>query len=530
MNTKNRFGLYPNGEPDTEAYYAEWAEQEYGSGNAFLLPDIKEPPDCDLTAGELLVSDEDSPSYDYEDYDDREFSFAEELDNTEMRRLGISPSATPETAGSNRRAKRLSELASQVVADGRLLLSDSGLAFIYQTDQGCYLPTTGLHRYIAGVLGDDTASDLLERDVKEIVAKLSWNPAICCSLDDFDQHPELVNLANGVLNIKTGELIPHDAAFRFTYAVQADYLRDAEDIACPEFENFCQTSLDGDSAKRQLLLEFIGYICANTNDGKCGLFLKGQPNSGKSVALEFITSLFDSSVISNIQLHDLGDKFGRAELAGKKLNSAGEIAGRTLHDISVFKAITGSDRIEAEFKGKNHFRFSPRCKFLFSGNTLPYTSERDATNAFVNRIRVLLFNQSIPPGKQDKCLGNKLWTERNSIVTHALHAAQKLIERNYEFTLPEDSRQFLKSFELRGNVLASFIDDCCVLDPEARTFNVDLYAAFEAFSERNGLKALSREKFYELLSGLPHVTLKRLRIGAENRWGHTGIALKDRPQ
>lgn len=352
---------------------------------------------------------------------------------------------------------------------------------------------------------------------------------ILCSSDDWNANGQLVNLENGVFNIETGELLPHDAAYRFTYMIHASYIEEADRISCPAFEAFCRSSLEDDPEKRQLLLEFIGYICMDANDGKCALFLKGQPNSGKSVMGDFVSRLFDRELVSNIPLHQLGDRFFRAELIGKKLNVAGEISGKTLKDVSIFKSITGNDRIAGEFKGRGPVYFTPRCKLLFSGNTLPLTTETDTTTAFVNRIRVLLFNVSVPTEKQDKRLPEKLWEERNAIVTLALGAVRDLAARNYVFTEPKDSQQFLKAFQTRGNILNAFLEECCDLAPNARCFNTELYAAFSAYCERNGLERLKRREFYDLLSGIPHVAAKRLRIGEENKQGHSGVMLKEDP-
>lgn len=440
-------------------------------------------------------------------------------DSTAQTGQSPPPEKTPSV-----QARFLSDLVDRVVADGKLLLSEDGQAFAYQEDGGYYKPVTNLEAYLANMLPPKTTRSLLSRNLREIAERLTWENAIRCDLDGYNDNPNLVNLENDVFSIESSELMEHDPSYRLTYQVHAQYLED--EIFCPEFEGFCQTSLDGDPAKRQLLLEFIGYICTDTNVGKCALFFKGQPNSGKSVMSSFISRLFDTDLVSNIPLHQLGDRFFRAELAGKKLNVAGEIAGRALRDISIFKSITGNDRITGEFKGRDPFSFTPRCKMLFSGNTLPLTTEADATAAFVNRIRVLLFNSSTPPEKQDKQLLDKLWKERDSIVTLALDAVRKLIERGFEFTMPEDSKQFLDSLAMRGSVIQAFIAECCVLGPDERVFNVELYAAFEAFCKRNGLECLSRPKFYELLSGIPGITMKRTRIGTENRQGHMGIALK----
>lgn len=78
----------------------------------------------------------------------------------------------------------------------------------------------------------------------------------------------------------------------------------------------------------------------------------------------------------------------------------------------------------------------------------------------------------------------------------------------------------------RSNILAGFLDECCVLSPKARVFNTDLFAAFVDYCARNGLETFSRDQFYDLLSGIPGIYAKRIRIGKENRQGHTGIALK----
>lgn len=446
-------------------------------------------------------------------------------------RLGRSKDAKPEepspTAKSPRkRANFFSDLVEQVSKAKLLMFTEDGEPFAYDEELGCYQPIPQLTAWLANFFPEITTRSLLANDLREIAQRLTWREDLRCCRDEFNQSKELVNLENGVFNLESGELLEHDPRFRFTYQIKASYRQDPECISCPAFEEFCRSSLDGDPQKRQLLLEIIGYICSDLTVGKCAFFMQGQPNSGKSVVAEFVGKLFDPSLVSNIPLHQLGDRFSRDELAGKKVNIAGEIAGRALRDISIFKSITGSDRITGEFKGKNLFYFIPRCKLLFAGNTLPRTTEADTTAAFANRLVVLLFNQSIPPGQQDKSLLDRLWWEADSIVTLALHAMQDLMGRNFVFTLPEDSGAFLASFANRSNILAGFLDECCVLSPKARVFNTDLFAAFVDYCARNGLETFSRDQFYDLLSGIPGIYAKRIRIGKENRQGHTGIALK----
>ena len=460
---------------------------------------------------------------------DRMRKMAEEAARRKI--LGLPEEKKPEepspTAKSPRkRANFFSDLVDQIVKAEVLLVTEDGEPFAYDEKLGYYQPVPQLTAWLANFFPEITTRSLLANDLREIAQRLTWRKDLQCKRDEFNRSKELVNLENGVFNLETGELLEHDPRFRFTYQVNASYLQDPKYINCPTFEAFCRSSLDGDTQKRQLLLEIIGYICSDLTVGKCAFFLQGQPNSGKSIVAEFTGQMFDPSLVSNVPLHQLGDRFSRAELAGKKVNIAGEIAGRALRDISLFKSITGSDRIMGEFKGRDPFYFSPRCKLLFAGNTLPRTTEADTTAAFANRLVVLLFNQSIPPEKQDKNLLGRLCKEADSIVTLALHALQDLMERNFVFALPEDSKAFLESFVNRSNVLSGFIKERCILSPEARVFNTDLFAAFVDYCAQNGLEALSLSQFHDLLSGIPGVYAKRIRIGKENRQGHVGISLK----
>lgn len=264
-------------------------------------------------------------------------------------------------------AERQEYYVDRISENGSLLLTSTGQTCLYQEDLGYYQQITDLDAYIADIVSTDGRAALSVRDIHDIGVRLWWRENIVCSLDDFNSCPAKVNLENGVWDFERAPLLPHSHSYWFAYVIHANCIENSSQISCPEFDRFCETSLDGDPAKRQLLLEFIGYICLDTNVGKCALFLKGQPNSGKSVITALTSRLFDSELITNIPLHQLGDRFFRAELSGKKLNAAGEMARKNLSDASIFKSVTGSDRIAGEFKGEKPFYFIPRCKLLFCG-------------------------------------------------------------------------------------------------------------------------------------------------------------------
>ena len=432
----------------------------------------------------------------------------------------------------------LDQLAFYVVRVGKLLATTGGKIFAYDTDIGCYRPVNEIEKLVAKILTPTIYFSYLSvKDIQDLCLRISWLPNANCDANAFNNIPEHFNISNGLLNYMTGELKEHSENNYFTYSINAEYLEDDSEIYCPVFEYFCQTSLaplnppDEETAqaiiteKRRLLLEFIGYICSDNNSGKCALFFKGEPDSGKSIMINFISMLFQPELISNIPLHKLADRFNKAELFGRKLNVAGEIQGKRLAEISIFKSITGGDAITAEFKGKDPFSFTPKCKLLFAGNALPGTTEADATKAFCNRLIVLLFNHSIPKDKQDKDLLNKLWLERNSIFTLAVEALRDLHLRNFRFTIPQESQIFLQSFVERGSSLQTFLRDCCIISPQYRVHNSVLVEAYKRYCKENSLEQYSKQKLYEMLSGIPGISMKRLRINGVSLQGHEGITL-----
>lgn len=466
---------------------------------------------------------------DYDDYDDDD-------DDNEP-----TPSSTvPRSALGGKKAMALDELARDIIYATKLKVAESGQLYRYDSEQGCYHCEHNPEKMISEYLEPSGHfSRLSSKDLREIAQRLTLYPHIQCEGDSFNCYPHIINTASGLLDYIKQEVDPHSPEYLFTYAVAAEYLFDETDIYCPTFEKFCQTSLApvhmDDAAKvkevieqkRLFLLQMIGYACCDSNAGKCALFFKGEPDSGKSVMSNFITKLFRPELVSNIPLHDLSGRFNKAELFGKKLNIAGEIKGKKLTDISTFKSITGNDKIAAEFKGKDPFSFTPRCKMVFAGNALPGTTESDGTAAFTNRLMVLLFNHSVPKEEQDKELLDKLWQERNSIFTLAMQALRDLDIRDFRFSVPEESTQFVQSFTGRNNSLQNFVKECCCLSEEQRIHNVLLVAAYEEYCATNGLEVFSKQKLYEMLDGIPGVTPKKFRAGGENRWGRSGIGLKE---
>lgn len=519
----------------------------HGTGDTQAPPKIIETMDAYDPFGssgyDPFGSDDYSP-FGGEDYDvgddDSEPGDNDEADSDPAEESPFaSTSSTLKSSLGGKRNLALDEFVKGMVAFDNLKVVEGEKLLQYQRDHGYYQQIPQPEQYVSERLeAGDFRAQLSPKDVQDIVKKMRWHPDCASEMDQFNAKETLINTRDAVLDFKTGEVQDHSPDCLFTYAVNAHYLSDPASVFCPAFDHFCETSLaplyrkDDETdktiieQKRRFLLEMIGYICCDSNAGKCALFLKGAPDSGKSVIIKFIQSLFEPELISSIQLHQLSSRFDKAVLFGKKLNVAGEIQGKILRDISIFKSITGGDSIQAEYKGKDPFSFIPRCKLLFAGNVLPTFSESDTTNAFANRVKLLLFHHSIPKEAQDKNLLNKLLAERDAIFTLAMDALRELENRNYVFSLPEESIEFLRNFEKRGNSIQTFLDDCCVFEPEARIHNRDLCMAYKQYCQGNRLEEFSRTQLYKEITKRGFIS-KKTRIGPRTCQGRIGIGLKE---
>ena len=422
----------------------------------------------------------------------------------------------------NKKARAVRAFANQIAGDYHVKVLEHKELLFYDRNAFCYTPIPAPLVFVQKAL-DTKAWNLTQKDIGDIVQALFNDPDIQISAEDVNAAPNRINCLSGELDWRTGQLRDHSLRDLYTYCVDACYLAPDERQGGPVFDRFCDTSLQGDNAKRQQLLEVLGYILSDATGAKSAFFLHGAPDSGKSILLNFASALLDKRLIVNIQLHQLNEKFKIAELLGKKLNVAGEIKGSALRDISSFKSITGGDRMCGEFKGKSPFYFTPTCKLLFAGNTLPETKDTDMTRSFVNRLCVVIFGVSIPKDKQDKELLTKLLNERDEIFSLAMDALRELHRRNYQFTMPSDTRHFLNAYAETQSSVHAFLNDWCEVGRSGYVFSKDLCEAYREYCLLNGYDPVRNQVMQSMIATLPGVSRERIRAGGKNLRGFRGL-------
>lgn len=240
-----------------------------------------------------------------------------------------------------------------------------GAQQLYLYHNGRYVPGEELLR---GHLANDLASD--------------WSPARADAIGRwlYDSAPDLwerppldrVNVANGILDLASAALVPHTP--EFLSPVQCPIAHDPE--ARPTLmTRFLHQVLPGDGAR--LVLKLSGWLLVPDTSMQVAALFVGDGANGKSVLLAAMEALVGPENVSHHSLHVLShNRFATADLYGKLANIAADIPGVALEDTSVFKAMTGGDRLQAERKFRPSFSFTPFARLIFSGQEVPPAPDR----------------------------------------------------------------------------------------------------------------------------------------------------------
>ena len=207
----------------------------------------------------------------------------------------------------------------------------------------------------------------------------------------------LINFKNGIYNIETHALEPHDPSFFTTCQINANYYPD--DVFNTVTKNgdgkfilkFLNEICCNNQQRINTLGEFTGYsMTYNMNLKKCLLLLGVTANNGKSTFLDLLTELFDSNNVSNVSISEFSERFCASDLVDKQLNVYHEMENITLKNMSKFKIIVAGNELYVEEKFKKRFRMRPFAHHIFAMNNLPdYVGEND--EGYFSRLHIIKF-------------------------------------------------------------------------------------------------------------------------------------------
>lgn len=346
------------------------------------------------------------------------------------------------------------------------------------------------------------------------------------SPDKLEFDPMWLNLANGMFNVETMEMVPHAPSFNSRVQLTVKY---REDSKCPRWIEAVAEIFADDLEKAKVLQEFFGYCLYPKILFPAALFQIGQGRNGKGVVERVLGAMLGKENVSHISMARMEESFGPAEIREKLLNSCGETEAKPL-EVTNFKKIAAGDEIQAEVKYKPDVKFTPIAKHMISMNSFPGVKEK--TDAFFRRIIVLEYKQKFEGVDDDPRLADKLMTELDGILKWALDGLKRVLE-NETIASPEVVQVAKERFRERVNPVLSFVKEACVVTGEAKKDGVHvlppgLYREYVKWMEEAKLKPLGKQNFYEqIYLNYPNVKKKRENNGPREYFYGIGIRARD---
>lgn len=386
--------------------------------------------------------------------------------------------------------------------------------------------------------GDQIVKSAVKRICNAWGEQKRWCPRLADNVVEYirvdapevwDRPPEdRLCVANGIIDIGTGELLPHSPDFLSTVQLPVKFNPAA---TCPAIDQFVSQAFPEDAT--ELAYQIPAWLMLPNTSIQKAVLLTGEGGNGKSRYLAMVRAFLGGVNCAGLSLHILeSNKHASARLVGKLANICPDLPSDHLAGTSIFKAITGGDPLSAERKFQESFEFVPFCRLIFSANHPPRSS--DSSQAFFDRWVVVPFDRTfrgtgeeIPARELDARLSAA--GELSGLLNRALAALPAL--RTGKFIDPESVRDAFAEFQAVTDPLAVWLDRYTVDDPEAIIPRKTLRIAYNAHLERSGRPPATERAFGLAVKKLrPDVHDKQRMVGGKLQWCHIGIGLSSELQ
>jgi P4 family phage/plasmid primase-like protien len=313
----------------------------------------------------------------------------------------------------------------------------------------------------------------------------------------WDRDLWLLNTPAGVVDLRTGATAAHDPALAMTKIAQA-----APQGDCPVWKEFLATVTRGDLELQRYLQRVAGYCLTGVTTEHALFFLYGTGANGKSVFANTLTAImgdYASVAAMDMFMATHGDRHptDMAGLRGARMVTSIETEQGSRWAESKLKALTGGDKITARFMRQDFFEFVPQFKLLIVGNHKP--AIRNVDEAMRRRLHMLPFTVTIPSGKRDKRLPDRLLAERDGILAWAIEGCLEW-QRN-GLRPPAAVMAATEDYFEAEDAVGRWLDERCERGPSFTETSTALFADWKCWADANGEFAGSIKRFAETLTG-----------------------------
>jgi P4 family phage/plasmid primase-like protien len=348
-------------------------------------------------------------------------------------------------------------------------------------------------------------------------------------IETLDRNPWALNVANGIVDLRTGALRPHDPAEYHTKLVDVAYRPDA---AAPTWERVLVEIAGGGSRGEELagfLRRWFGYCLTGDTREQCFVVHWGGGSNGKSTVLGLMAQTmgeYAATAAPGLLVGSRGDRHPTeiAALAGRRMVTTHESGDGALLKEDFIKQATGGDRLVGRWMHENFFEFEPTHKLQLLTNHKPQVKSQD--EGIWRRVLLVPYvvsfgsAEEVAAGRRDRLkdtgLAVALGGELEGVLAWRVRGAVEWANGGLE--APESVKSASRAYRVEQDRVGAFVHECCEVGAgceEALTDRMGgLYPAYVEWVKESGLMPLSKSRFLdEILRVVPEARTQDRKVG-----------------
>ena len=321
-----------------------------------------------------------------------------------------------------------------------------------------------------------------------------------CVIDParLDANPAELNTPTGIVNLVTGEIRPCDRSALCTKVTACA----AGTTGAKMWIDFLKIVTEEDGP----LMGFLQQVAGAALFGKVyheGIILAyGGGRNGKSTlfnALAAVLGDYAGTLDISVLTTDRQNRGAAlATLRGKRLIIAAELEEGKRLSVSTLKQISSTDPLTVEEKYRAPEMVIPSHTLVLYTNHLPRVGSTD--DGTWRRLTVAPFNARITGGTPNYAA--KLVEEAGpAILAWALQGAKLFAQNGYTIQIPDIVAELTEEYRNREDWLSNFLQECCILEPDARAPAGELYQLYREWAERSGDYVRRNVEFNSAIDG-----------------------------
>lgn len=330
--------------------------------------------------------------------------------------------------------------------------------------------------------------------------------------DEFDQHPDLLNTPNGVVDLETDDVLPHNPDLLMTKIAGVGYDPDATH---PDWD--AALNAIPDDVREYLQVRLGQAITGHTPPDDVLLIMQGGGENGKSTIAatirkaikDFFVLVSDRALMANPDAHptELMDFRGARYAALEETPEARRL------DTNRLKRTVGTPTITARHIRKDDVTFEATHTLVINTNHRPIVDDSD--HAVWRRLQLITFPYRFrkrheplvgpndrygDPGLRDRCITDpEVW---GACLAWLIGGARKWYSGGKVMPQPpERVEKDTMAWRAESDLLMAYASDRLVLDPASHVLSKELFADFNAWLKDKHNSTWTDRTFNARLSG-----------------------------